>query len=314
MEISNWIELAQATCHHAGIDTRSIDIIATWDDLYCANAIFKLADDRYLKIFGPESGRQFQVESTALRLIETQNAIPAPRILDEGQTAQKQDYLIISGIPGDTAEHLWDELPRPVQLELAREIGSITAAIHRLPLDKFAAVEQQVGGLEWIIEKMQKRHIPRIKSLDAFTIEQREAILDFFTGEAHDLLFESRTFTHYEMAHNHLYLQEQSGKMRVSGIIDWADALIGPAEWDVMYLWFWTFSKDKGAMREYLKTLYADNPPPQNFARRCMAAAMYTASMGLLWSDLAEHGFNADSVARDMTEFFFPPDVFGSPE
>ena len=82
--------------------------------------------------------------------------------------------------------------------------------------------------------------------------------------------------THFDLAHNHIYLFLEEGALMISGIIDWGEAVIGPAEWDITYLWFWTFSRDKEAMRACLKRLYPDGRRPERFARRCLAAVLYT--------------------------------------
>ncbi len=116
------------------------------------------------------------------------------------------------------------------------------------------------------------------------------------------------------LAHNHIYLAKDSGDWQVTGIIDWGEAMLGPAEWDIAYLWFWTFSCNQAAMHECLQTLYADHPRPSRFARRCMAATLYTSSMSLLWPHFAKHTYTTESIEREMTAFFFPPDVFGPPD
>ena len=47
-----WIELAVAACNHANIDHRTIESLVTWDQPYCANAVYRINGHQYLKIFG----------------------------------------------------------------------------------------------------------------------------------------------------------------------------------------------------------------------------------------------------------------------
>ena len=315
MNHENWIQHAVEACRHAGIQHETIEIIATWDQQYCANAIYRINGQDYLKIFGPTAERQFHVERAALQTVAHDPAIPAPRIVAERERANMPPYLIISGVAGETAEVIWDDLPRAEQLTLAEEIGTIAAAIHRLPQDDLVEVERQFGGRNERIQELQTRRLVEIEQLETFSPRQREDLVRFVQGEALELLDEGAiNLVHYELAHNHIYLARENDTMKVTGFIDWADAILGPPEWDVAYLWFWTFSQDSEAMRHCLQALYADARPPANFARRCLAAAIYTPSMGLLWEDFAKHGISTASIEDEMTAFFFPPDVFGLPE
>jgi aminoglycoside phosphotransferase (APT) family kinase protein len=217
-----------------------------------------------------------------------------------------------------TAENVWDNLERPQQLALAQDCGAITAAIHRLPQESLAAVEQQFGGRHQHTRAWKNQRIAEIKATETFSVKQRDDLLCFLHEEAEAHIDDQLKLTHYDLAHNHIYLSQATGTWQVMGIIDWGEAMLGPAEWDVAYLWFWTFTRDREAMRECLQTLYAQGAPPGRFARRCMAAILYTSSMSLLWPYFAERaerrGGGTESIAREMTAYFFPPDVFGPPD
>ena len=313
MDSENWIELAIAACAHAGIDYGSIKIIATWDQQYCANAVYRLGDRRYLKLFGPTAGRQFFIERSVLRTLEDYNTIPTPRIIDEGQRPQAPPYLIMTAISGSTAEDIWDDLSRSEQLAIARELGLITATVHRLPQDDLTIVEQQFGDKSERIALHAARRTAEIKATETLSTHERDALLSFLHLEAREHLDGPPNFTHSELAHNHIYLSREKGAMKVAGIIDWADAVLGPPEWDIVYLWFWTFSGDREAMRECLQALYADSRPPDRFARRCMAAILYTSSMSLLWPYFTQDAGATDSIVLEMIESFFPAELFGPP-
>jgi aminoglycoside phosphotransferase (APT) family kinase protein len=177
-----------------------------------------------------------------------------------------------------------------------------------------AAVEQQFGGRNQHTQVWKQQRMAEIEATETLSGKQRDHLLRFLHEEAQQHMDDHQKLTHYDLAHNHIYLSQEMGTWQVTGIIDWGEATLGPAEWDVAYLWFWTFTRDCEAMRACLQTLYADNPPPARFARRCMAATLYTSSMSLLWPDFAERGGGPELIEREMTEFFFPPEVFGSPD
>ena len=109
--------------------------------------------------------------------------------------------------------------------------------------------------------------------------------------------------------------------MRMSCIcpcIDWAEAMLVPPEWDLTYHWFWTFAPAQEAMKACLDAYFADTQPPARFARRCFAAILHTYAWVEIWSTLRGKFVQsqpcAGSLVRQMTEFLFPPAVFGSPD
>ncbi|MEM7125548.1 MAG: aminoglycoside 3'-phosphotransferase/choline kinase family protein [Chloroflexota bacterium] len=318
MTNEEWLALAATACNHAGAEYEKIEIVATWEQQYCANAVYCLDNERYLKIFGPTSERQFHFERAALQKLAEQNEIPAPRIITANERTGSRPYLIMTGVPGSTAENVWDDLPRSNQLAIARELGTITAAIHRLPYDDFAAVEQAFGGRSEHIRAYQPRLTELVKRTESLSTQYRDDMIRFLQIEAQEHLEELTHLTHSELAHNHIYLAKEDRGAKswtVSGFIDWADAMLGPPEWDVTFLWFWTFSRDQEAMRECLQTLYTDGRPPERFARRCLAAILHTHSGPGLWMEFIDQGGGRSiSIERELTDYLFPQELFGPPD
>ena len=308
------LNLQQPLATMPASNTDQIATIATWDQEYCDNAVYSIGGRRYLKLFGPAAERQFHVERSVLRTLEHHNAIPAPRIVAAGERSWIPPYLILTAVAGSTAEDVWDDLPRVEQLAVARELGAITAAIHRLPQQDLAAVEQQFGGRSEDIEAAQARAISLIEATETLSSQRRTRMIRFLQEEVREYLAGAPVLTHRELANNHVYLARETGSWRVAGLIDWADAMLGPSQWDIGFLWFWMFSRDREAMREYLRTVYADSRPPEQFARRCLAAILHTHSISLLWPEFVELSGRSESIEREIVEFLFPPDVFGPPD
>jgi aminoglycoside phosphotransferase (APT) family kinase protein len=320
MNNEQWIDYAAAACRDAGVEAGLIETITTWEqkfadnDTYRNNAVCRSGGGRCLKIYGPNSDRQFHLEQAALRTLEAHGGIPAPRLIAAGKRGEERPYLIMSEIPGISAEHCWDGLSRAEQLAVAREIGEISAAVHCLPLNDLATVEQRFGGRQEEFEKEQVKRISEIEATAGLSIPQRDDLLCFLLGEALTLVNETPRFNHYDLSHAHIFLLREGEKVRVSGFIDWGEPMIGPVEWDILYHWFWTFSGDRRAMRECLKAYYGDTRLPERFARRCLAALFYSSSMGLLWDHFAEDAGEIKSAVPETIEAFFPAEVFGPPD
>jgi aminoglycoside phosphotransferase (APT) family kinase protein len=321
MHQNKWVDLAIAVCDDANIAHNSIEIITTWDqkfsgsDTYRNNAVFRIGDERCLKLYGPNSERQFHVESSVLRMMDDQNsAIPAPRFIAARERSQLPAYLIMTEIEGTTMQNSWGTLSRTEQLEISRDIGIITASIHRMPQQDLTEVERRFGGRREYASVMQADRIAEIEGAKRLTIQQRTALLDFLLGEAQEFLDEPLALTHSDFSHAHIYLTRHAGRIKVAGIIDWAEAMLGPSEWDIAFHWFWTLNQDGEAMRHCLKTFFHDGKLPERFARRCLSTHLYSFSMAELWPAFAESITESEPIVRAMTSFFFPLDVFGPPD
>lgn len=314
MSNDSWMDLATTACIHSGIEYHSVKVIATWDQIGCANAVFQIDGNLYLKVFGPGAEWQYYVERSVLRTLSITTDIPAPNLITEGLLPVGHPYLMVAGVPGETAEEIWDSLPRTEQLRLARKLGQITKAIHDLPTKDLESVERIYGGMSKHNKRYRDRHVKHIKASNSVLTEQRQTLIHFIDVQAPAHLQKSKVLTHFDMAHNHIFLDKIGGKTEITGIIDWGEATLGPAEWDIAYLWFWTFSGDKEAMHECLSIYFRETQPPEQFARRCLAAIFYTSSMALLWPKFLEDGPIEGSIVPELTQFLFPAELFGLPD
>lgn len=322
MKQTNWMDLVTTVCADAGIDHGPIESIITWDQKFSGSdehrnsAVFRIGNQRCLKLYGPSFERPFHVERSALKtLMDYADAIPAPRFIAARERTELPPYIIMTEIAGATVQDSWENLTRAEQLAIAREIGTITAEIHRLPQADLAEVERQFGGRSEYAKQMQTERIAQIEAADHLSTRQRDALLDYLLSEAQEFLNEPPVFTHSDFSHAHIYIaRETDDKVKVTGFIDWAEAMLGPAEWDIAFHWFWTINQDRHGMHECLKAFYPDGQLPERFARRCLSTHLYTFSMGELFPYFVEKAGNSESIVRDMTAFFFPSDVFGQPD
>ena len=321
MDKKEWIDLAIAACDDARVPHGAVEIITTWEqtfsdsDNFRNNAVFRIGDHRCLKLYGPNSERQFHVERSVLQtLAEYNGVIPAPRFIAARERSQLPPYLIMTEIAGATIEDGWETLTRAEQLAIAYEIGAITAAIHRMPQQDLAEVERQFGSRREYATLMQADRIAEIEAAERLSTRQRDDLIDFLTGEAQEILDETPVLTHSDFSHAHIYIARQAGLVKVTGLIDWAEAMLGPSEWDITFHWFWTLNEDQEAMRHCLRAFFPDGELPERFARRCLSAHLYSFSMAELWPYFAERFDVSQPVVGAMTRFFFPPDVFGSPD
>jgi aminoglycoside phosphotransferase (APT) family kinase protein len=215
---------------------------------------------------------------------------------------------------GDTLENMWDRLSRTELMTAAKEIGSLTLALHQLPTQRMEEAELLAGGREEYIREEAAKRQAEIEEMEHLSASQKDELLQFLTGEARGFLDVEPLFTHSDFSHAHVYLTRKENGVKVSSFIDWGETMLGPPEWDTTFHWFWTFSGDQEAMRECLKGYYPDGRLPDQFARRCFSVHLYSYSMRELWRHFAERGKAADPIVETMIAWYFPPEVFGPPD
>jgi len=322
MNNEDWLELAVVACDHAGIQPGSLEVVRTWEKTQ--NTVYRLDGQRYLKLYRHNAKRQFAVERSALQTLEA-GGIPAPRLIAAAARAELPPYAFLSAVPGSSSEESWELLSCSEQLAVARQFGAITAAYQQLPHHRLAAVEREIGGGRESIQFEREQRLTEIEAAPTLPEErrtfydlhpaQRDELIHFVTVEAPDYFDVPLKFSHCDLSHAHFLMSNATGVWQCSGVIDWAEAMLVPPEWDVTYLWFWTFTRDAEAMKACLQTYFADTRPPKRFARRCFAAILHTYSWVEIWhalrDEFAQRRPISDPLTHQMTEFLFPPKVFG---
>ncbi|MFC1997503.1 phosphotransferase family protein [Chloroflexota bacterium] len=322
--MDRWLEIAAAACDHAGLEVGSIETLVTWDQEHRQNAAYRLDAQRILKVYGPTAEQLFHTEFAALRTLEHNQAIPVPRIVAAGEPSQRHPYLVLTAIPGSETVDFWKGMTSSEQLAVAEEVGKLFAAVHRLPQEELEALELKfpVRSGNAIKREEARRTAEIIEATEVLSLWQRDDLLRFLHEEAPEYLNGPPKFTHADLSHHHVYLARETGTWRVSGIIDWAEAALGPPEWDIACLWHWTFNGvwhatftgEWEAMKVCLRTFFAGHQPPKRFARRCLAAFLHSPWVDLLWSNFLKREGSSKDIVRDLTEYMFTPDVFGPPD
>jgi aminoglycoside phosphotransferase (APT) family kinase protein len=177
-----------------------------------------------------------------------------------------------SAIP--EVEDSWKPLARAEQLAMARDLGTITSAIHCLPQEDLAQVERQFGGRREYAKLMEIEQIAQIEATERLSVRQRDALLHCLTGEAQDFLDEPPKLTHSDFSHAHIYIARETDTVKVTGSIDWAEAVLGPPEWDIAFHWFWTFTRPRSHAR--MPGSILSRRTVARFARRYLSTHLYS--------------------------------------
>jgi hygromycin-B 7''-O-kinase len=228
-------------------------------------SVVLFGDDRYiLKIYRPGK-RGFERESFALERLAGELTVPIPDILAAGEL-DGYHYLITTAIAGRIITRPeWLALGPDVQIHLVSQLANFLRELHAIPIDAMefdwagfvannaaAAVERQRrerGNPEWI------------ESLPAF-IERNLPLVQ--TAPPH-------VFLHGDVHFGNLRFNEKNGRLKISGVFDFADSLLGSREYDFIAPGVLMFQGQGDLQREFFRRYgYPDADINEEMRRRMM--------------------------------------------
>jgi len=236
-----------------------------------------LVGDVVVKFYGHEGQwrRAYATELHAYEALAADPELAAPKLLATG-VRDGWPYLVITRVPGRT----WaDAAMSPAELRsAAADLGAHIARLHALPpgphVERFA---------DWPPLDIPAAHAhsvlpPRfVAQAEAFVADVRPDDPVFGNGD----LFEGNIIV-------------DGG--RVTGLIDWGDALVIDRHNELAKIHLSTFGCDKDLLRAFLDG--ANWPAGPDFARRAMAMALVRQAVGI-----AQHGEGFDN-------FYLVPKLF----
>jgi len=202
------------------------------------------AGDHVIKVTVPACSYQIDAEVGCLSAVAGKLSVQTPALLARGELSG-WPYVVMRRIGGRPLAEVWPGLDHNARLGLARELARLARELHALPASGFP------GG--W----------------DAFfrTCRQNAGTRHAAAGVPPQLLAEVAPFLervgplaetplvplHTELLDQHVYLEIEpsSGRPMLSGLIDFADARLGPAPYEIPGLVEFVFRGEAGLLREF---------------------------------------------------------------
>lgn len=195
-----------------------------------SNLIAAAEPDVILKVYAPPFATDFAVERAGLRAAYGKLGVAVPEILEEG-VHHGWPYLVLRRLPGVMLQTAWRDVPAPERVRLAEQLGSVVRALHALPLDD---VEPLRNDWPAFLKRQaaESLAVQQQAGLSEAWLEQLPAYLLNAQAEA------ERTFepvlVHADLTDHNLLVVERDGRWTLSGVLDFADATLGPREYELM--------------------------------------------------------------------------------
>lgn len=157
--------------------------------------------------------------------------VRVPELVAWGERDDGYTYVVMSRLPGETLEDHWEDLSRGERAGLLRDIGHLMAAAHAAPAAGLADLEPRwerflptqlgqcrprhlrLGAPAWVTGRLEAFALEALPALD---LSPPHVVL---TGE----------YTPFN-----LLFDDVDRRPTLSGMIDFGDAMVGPAVYDVL--------------------------------------------------------------------------------
>ncbi len=191
-------------------------------------------------------------------------------------------YRKLPGVGGDTSK-------RVDRHEVARQLGVFLARLHTYPVDK--AREAGVPEVQDLVTHWRGKACGQLQGLDGRNVNL--GLLRRYLENETPVPFEgAASLVHNDLWALHILVDSRSG--RVSGIIDWADTLIGDPAMDFACLYTWygeSWLED--VLSHYTGKLDAEIISRSRYLATCVAIHCITLGRDLGRIEWVEEGYAA---------------------
>ncbi|HYJ31859.1 MAG TPA: aminoglycoside 3'-phosphotransferase/choline kinase family protein [Candidatus Binatia bacterium] len=237
--------------------------------------VFAVGDEHVVKLFPPTDRSWFDTERATLEHIEGRLPVPTPRLIGSGESGP-WSYVVMTRLPGRSMAEAWPTIASENRISLMREAGAALAALHAILADQVAST-----AIDWprfmAAQRASCRANQNAKGLAAPWVEA----LDGFLARWAPADEGPRVLLHTEVMREHFLVDRRDGAWRLSGLLDFEDALLGAPEYELAAVGIFLAAAEPGLLRAFLDAYGAsiDDELPL----RIMAYALLHRHSNLRW-------------------------------
>lgn len=237
--------------------------------------VFYVGGEYVAKLYSPLDVDFFSTEHAALDLLSEAPDIPAPGLI---ATAEIDGWhaLLMQRLPGESLRIPWPTLEDERKERLCRALGKIVGALHALdpgPVrpsspDWESFVAEQIRGCA---ERQRKRGL-------------REELADQIPGFLDSVDFgppAPHVLLHTEVMLDHLLADRANGDLRITGLIDFEPAMVGPSEYELAAIGLFVTQGHSELLRAFIAGY--GRQPDRDLHRRIMGYALLHRYSRMSW-------------------------------
>ncbi|MFZ0549015.1 MAG: aminoglycoside phosphotransferase family protein [Candidatus Promineifilaceae bacterium] len=239
-----------------------------------SSAVFVVDREVVVKIFAPFLVMDFHHEVETYQLIGGRLDPYMPELLAHGVYPDQIDwhYIVISFLPGSSIREVRDEIPPGEKSAIAQELGWYIRRLHSTPFDEAKVLKAKTADWYAFLGERRKACLEELRDKTTLSLPVLRQIVGLLTS---NIFLPPKNFRpcllNGDLTEDHLLLEKRLGEWRISGLIDWADSLVGAVEYEWVALWFGLCGQDVTMFREVLKAYDRNLSLDNRFRQRMMA-------------------------------------------
>ncbi|CUS02622.2 conserved protein of unknown function [Candidatus Promineifilum breve] len=248
-------------------------------------AVFVIDERAVIKFFPPMVSGDDAREAAVYRLLD--GRVPGASLLAEGVLYDRIDwpYLVVSFVPGAAWREVGATIAPARQAAILAELGRVVRLTHETPLN--ADTWPMPSAWSDYVSHSLSDAIGRLRDETVFStsvINEIEALLS-----ATDWFANQPRLLHADLTADHLLVAERDGRWSMTGLIDWADALVGDPYYEWVALWFDLCRRDARLFGAFWRGYDpAGASPPLSLSRLLAFTCLHRFGTGIMTAALPE--------------------------
>jgi hygromycin-B 7''-O-kinase len=242
--------------------------------------VFAVGTEHVVKLFAPEHAGAADHERGVLEHLEGRLAVPTPVVRAAGAIDDWR-YLVMSQLPGWTLRSAFPAMPRGDQLAIAAAAGRLVAELHGLALGPPGAIAARPDWPVILAERAERCVTHQAAhGAPADWLARIPAFLAGFTPSA----ARPEALLHTEIMREHLLVDVGPAGWRITGLVDFEPATIGPVEYELASVGLFFAEGDAELLRATLIAYgFTADQLDAGLRRRILAYALLHRESNLAW-------------------------------
>jgi hygromycin-B 7''-O-kinase len=217
MEI--WLPAMRAICARHGLDAAALEPAPAG-----SHVVFWAGQHRMIKLFSRFWPDDAVAERTSLTALTGHPEIPVPKVIAEGEL-EGWPYLILEPLLGVPLNQVWEQVGARDREAICESLGGLMAGLHAMPTAGLDAIA--VNWRAWLAER--RAGFAAAQAERGASPEWIAAALEYL-DEMWPTVTQGRpVLLNADITDEHVLLARVGGHWRMTGLIDFGDAMLGDA-------------------------------------------------------------------------------------
>eukprot|EP01006_Ploeotia_vitrea_P030678 TRINITY_DN63046_c0_g1_i1.p1 TRINITY_DN63046_c0_g1~~TRINITY_DN63046_c0_g1_i1.p1 ORF type:complete len:374 (-),score=36.41 TRINITY_DN63046_c0_g1_i1:650-1771(-) len=341
-----WRPVVRAVCQHEQFPCDTVE-----ETFPGSVPVYVVDNSKIVKLFPPFTSDDYKAEAEVYQLLNSNNAtqqdsngahatqqdsngaclpVSVPKlfvtnsfVVNSGET---WNYIVMQFLPGQAIRELYDSLTEEDMGKLGKMLGQVILRFHAVPLSgsKVFADGKLEKWHDWVRDIKKNYDYELNLALEeqgiAMKVELQESLKKFVsqlepTVGTLDDPPKPVCLVHGDITEDHLLIVKTESEYSIGGIIDFADAIVGPPWYEFVAVWLGACNSRLALFKPFLAEIRQELPdiPPLEMQRMCMSMTCLHRCPGVITDWVAKQ--SPDVVAaldtvEQMMERMWPLEMF----